>query len=71
MGTHTKEDVDLNMREKADALVRETQDMRWAAARDRIEAALGEAYRVGFLDGESEAEAKMIEVVDDVSGVCV
>jgi hypothetical protein len=56
VGNAEKEDLALNMREKADSLVRETQDMRWQAARDTIQKALEEQYRVGLLDGEAQAE---------------
>jgi hypothetical protein len=55
VGNAEKEDLALNMREKADSLVRETQDMRWQAARDTIQKALEEQYRLGFLDGEAGA----------------
>ncbi len=43
----------MTIRETADALVRETQDMRWQNARDTIQQALEEQYRLGFLDGEA------------------
>jgi hypothetical protein len=49
------------MREKADSLVRETQDMRWQAARDTIQKALEEQYRLGFLDGEDAAKESQTE----------
>lgn len=67
----------MTLRELADSLIRETQDMRWQDARDSIEAALHdwgqEMYQLGFLDGErSVKDAKDVGFEGaEIDGVCV
>lgn len=58
----------MTLRELADSLIRETQDMRWQNARDVIEAALGEQYRLGFLDGNAKCCAAEGHSVGDHEG---
>lgn len=71
----------MNIREKADEIVGAMQEERWQAQRARIEAALSEAYRLGFLDGEASVKpsetrhdfSAPVEPLewDDADGVCV
>lgn len=64
-------EVAVNCREVADEIVSRIQDEKWYETRDKIEAKLGEAYRVGFLDGEASANMTAPPEDDDVTGVCV
>jgi hypothetical protein len=77
LSAHQKEDMAVTLRELADSLIRETQDMRWQDARDTLEAALGEQYRLGFLDGNAKCCAAYghspgdHEGAEEVTGACV
>lgn len=71
----------MTLRELADSLIRETQDMRWQQARDVLQAALEEQYRLGFVDGEAQVrerlrgtmyeELRALDAAEDVEGACV
>jgi hypothetical protein len=58
----------MDFKQLAGDLVLHANDERWTKTEAKIEAALHEAYRVGFLDGEASVNAALaadIQAVQD------
>jgi hypothetical protein len=51
----------MDFRQIAGDLIMHAHEERWTTTQAKIEAALHEAYRVGFLDGEDSAKASQTE----------
>lgn len=66
----------MNIKQVASDIVLAMQDERWQKQEARILAALEQAYRVGFLDGEASVKPTFKDqsgefLANEIEGACV
>lgn len=76
----------MNFKQIAHDIVQQSNDERWMVTREKVEAQLMAAYRLGFVDGEASVKPHLVFDTDtgtlrvegrtaadaeDVTGVCV